>query len=185
MVKQARVGNYQSITAKGIGKLEVVQRVSFTILTIIWLTIHQLQNIAQTLWQRTRGIYNVKYISRRGRHRSPYTHKRETPGLHLLQRINRGWRDICTHTRQLDRKITNFRHKQTCPAMAHGSDLPDPYRGHVPGNFGRQPPSFSESTENGSWMGLPLSQNIQPRQQRSGSKRSILRSWSGLASLQT
>ena len=25
-------------------------------------------------------------------------------------------------------------------------------RGHVPGNFGRQPPSLSESTENGSWM---------------------------------
>ena len=27
--------------------------------------------------------------------------------------------------------------------------------GHVLGNFGVQPPSFSESTENGSWMGLP------------------------------
>ena len=27
--------------------------------------------------------------------------------------------------------------------------------GHVPGNFGQQPPSLSESTENGSWMGLP------------------------------
>ena len=26
---------------------------------------------------------------------------------------------------------------------------------NVPGNFGRQPPSLSESTENGSWMGLP------------------------------
>ena len=44
-----------------------------------------------------------------------------------------------THTRQLDRKITNFRqsHKpikinqntdRTRPAMAHGSDLPDPYK---------------------------------------------------------
>ena len=27
--------------------------------------------------------------------------------------------------------------------------------GQVLGNFGEQPPSLSESTENGSWMGLP------------------------------
>ena len=32
---------------------------------------------------------------------------------------------------------------------------------------------------------MTMTQNIRPRQQRSGSKRSILRSWSGLASLQT
>ena len=32
---------------------------------------------------------------------------------------------------------------------------------------------------------MTMTQNIWPRQQRSGSKRSILRSWSGLASLQT
>ena len=32
---------------------------------------------------------------------------------------------------------------------------------------------------------MTITQNIRPRQQRSGSKRSILRSWSGLASLQT
>ena len=32
---------------------------------------------------------------------------------------------------------------------------------------------------------MTMTQNIRPRQQRSGSKRSILRSWGGLASLQT
>ena len=32
---------------------------------------------------------------------------------------------------------------------------------------------------------MTMTQNIRPRQQRSGSKRSILKSWSGLASLQT
>ena len=37
--------------------------------------------------------------------------------------------------------------------------MTSPYRGedewdHVPGNFGQQPASLSESTENGSWMGL-------------------------------
>ena len=69
--------------------------------------------------------------------------------------------------------------------------MTSPYRGedewgHVPGNFGWQPPSLNESTENGSWMvNMTVTQNIRPRQQRSGSKRSILRSWSGLASLQT
>ena len=34
----------------------------------------------------------------RGGCRSPHTHKRETPWLHLPQRIIRGWRDTCTHT---------------------------------------------------------------------------------------
>ena len=43
---------------------------------------------------------------------------------------------------------------------AKGNRTTSPYRGedewgHVPGNFGRQPPSLSESTENGLWMGLP------------------------------
>ena len=38
--------------------------------------------------------------------------------------------------------------------------MTSPYRGedewgHVAGNFGRQTPSLSESTENGSWMDLP------------------------------
>ncbi len=46
----------------------------------------------------------------------------------------------------------------------------------------------SQGIENGSWIGIPtliMTQNTQPRQQRSGSRRSTLRSWSGLASLQT
>ena len=58
--------------------------------------------------------------------------------------------------------------------------------GHVPGNFGRQPPSLSGSTENGLVDGssnMTMTQSIWPRQQRSGSKRSILRSWSGLATV--
>ncbi len=38
----------------------------------------------------------------------------------------------------------------------------------------------SQGIENGSLMGIP-----RPRQQRSGSRRSTLRSWSGLAGLQT
>ncbi len=45
-----------------------------------------------------------------------------------------------------------------------------------------------QGIENGSWMGIPAWQwpkNTRPRQQRSGSRRSTLRSWSGLASLQT
>ncbi len=46
----------------------------------------------------------------------------------------------------------------------------------------------SQAIENGSWMGITACQwpkNTRPRQQRSGSRRSTLRSWSGLASLQT
>ncbi len=46
----------------------------------------------------------------------------------------------------------------------------------------------SKDIENGSWMGIPALQwppKKQPRQQRNGSRRSILRSWIGLASLQT
>ncbi len=45
-----------------------------------------------------------------------------------------------------------------------------------------------QGIENGSWMGIPAwqwPQNTRPRQQRSGSRSSTLRSWSGLASLQT
>ncbi len=45
-----------------------------------------------------------------------------------------------------------------------------------------------QGIENWSWMGIPAWQwpkNTRPRQQRSGSRRSTLRSWSGLASLQT
>ncbi len=44
-----------------------------------------------------------------------------------------------------------------------------------------------QGIENGSWMGIPAWQwyKTWPRQQRSGSRRSTLRSWSGLASLQT
>ncbi len=46
----------------------------------------------------------------------------------------------------------------------------------------------SQGIEIGSWMGISAWQwpkNTWPRQQRSGSRRSTLRSWSGLASLQT
>ncbi len=48
-----------------------------------------------------------------------------------------------------------------------------------------------QGIENGSWMGyssMTMTQNTRPRQQRpprSSSRRSTLRSWSGLASLQT
>ena len=43
--------------------------------------------------------------------------------------------------------------------LSEGDRTTSPYRGedewgHVTGHFGRQPPSLSESTENGSWMGL-------------------------------
>ena len=105
-------------------------------------------------------------------------------------------------TRRVWRKRSaEYNPKNTIPTVKHGGGnlgcfsakgTGRLYRGedewgHVLGNFGRQPPSLSESTENGSWMGLPTWQwpKKRPRQQRSGSKRSILRSWSGLASLQT
>ena len=44
--------------------------------------------------------------------------------------------------------------------LSYGDRTTSPYQGedewgHVPGHFGRQPPSLSVSTENGSWMGLP------------------------------
>ncbi len=45
-----------------------------------------------------------------------------------------------------------------------------------------------QSIENGSWLGyssMTMTQNTRLRQQRSGSRRSTLWSWSGLASLQT
>uniref|UniRef100_A0A672QLV7 Transposase Tc1-like domain-containing protein n=1 Tax=Sinocyclocheilus grahami TaxID=75366 RepID=A0A672QLV7_SINGR len=44
----------------------------------------------------------------------------------------------------------------------------------------REPPSLSQNTEDGS-SSMTMTQNIPPRQQRSGSRRSTLRSWSGLA----
>ena len=51
--------------------------------------------------------------------------------------------------------------------------------GHEQSNLGWEPPSRSQGIENGSWMGIPMTmtQNTQPRQQRSGSKRSTLWSW--------
>ncbi len=43
----------------------------------------------------------------------------------------------------------------------------------------------SQGTEKGWYSSTTMTQNTRPRQQRSGSRRSTLRSWSGLASLQT
>ncbi len=56
--------------------------------------------------------------------------------------------------------------------------------GHVSGHFGQQPPSLSMSIEAGS-SSMTMTPTIQQGQIRSGSVRSISRSWSGLASLQT
>ena len=64
-------------------KIKSKQRLSSTIITIIWLTNHQLQNNALTLWRETRGINNVKYILRRGRRHSPHTCQTGTAELHL------------------------------------------------------------------------------------------------------
>ena len=70
-------------------------------------------------------------------------------------------------TRRVWRKRNaEYKPKNTIPTVKHrGGNLMlwgcfSPYRGedewgHVLGNFGQQPPSLSESTENGSWMGLP------------------------------
>ncbi len=58
-----------------------------------------------------------------------------------------------------------------------------PIKGTMDGAMYRQ----GQCIENGLWMGIPAWQwpKHRPRQQRSGSRRSTLRSWSGLASLQT
>ena len=72
-------------------------------------------------------------------------------------------------TRHVWRKRNaEYNPKNTIPTVKHAFGVflsyedrtTSPYRGedewgHVPGNFGRQPPSLSESTENGWWMGLP------------------------------
>ena len=77
--------------------------------------------------------------------------------------------------------------------LSYGDRMTSLYRGedewgHVPGNFGATT-SFPQ-WEHWKWVvdgssNMTMTENIRPRQQRSGSKRSILRSWSGLASLQT
>ncbi len=54
-------------------------------------------------------------------------------------------------------------------------------KGTMDGVMSRQ----GQGIENGSWMGIPAWQwpkTQRPRQQRSGSRRSTLRSWNGLAS---
>ena len=71
------------------------------------------------------------------------------------------------------RRNADYNPKNTFPTVKHGGGKrmlwgcssakeTSPYQvedkwGHVLGNFGRQPPSLSESTENGLWMvcGLP------------------------------
>ena len=75
-------------------------------------------------------------------------------------------------TRRVWRKRNaEYNPKNTIPNVKHGGGNlmlwgcfsakgTGPYRGedqwgHVPGNFGQQPPSLSESTENGTSMGLP------------------------------
>ncbi len=55
----------------------------------------------------------------------------------------------------------------------------DDGRGHVPSG-----PGHWKIVVDG-YSSMTMTQNTRPRQQRSGSRRSTLRSWSGLASLQT
>ncbi len=58
-------------------------------------------------------------------------------------------------------------------------NFPSDGRGHVPSG-----PGHWKWVVDG-YSSMTITQNTQPRQQRSGSRRSTLRSWSGLASLQT
>ena len=64
------------------------------------------------------------------------------------------------------KRNAEYNPKNTIPTVKHGGGNlmfwgcfsakgTGPYHGEVTGNFGWQPPSLSESTENGSWMGLP------------------------------
>ncbi len=59
------------------------------------------------------------------------------------------------------------------------------WAGHVPLGPGRwnQPGHWKWVVDG--YSSMKMTQNTQPRQQRSGSRRSTLRSWSGIASLQT
>ncbi len=61
----------------------------------------------------------------------------------------------------------------------------DDGRGHVPSGPGHwsQPGHWKWVVDG--YSSMTMTQNTRPRQQRSGSRRSTLRSWSGLASLQT
>ncbi len=58
-------------------------------------------------------------------------------------------------------------------------------RGHVPSRSGHwsQPGHWKWVVDG--YSSMTMTQNTRPRQQRSGSRRSTLRSWRGLASLQT
>ncbi len=83
--------------------------------------------------------------------------------------------------------------KNTMPTVKHGGGNImlyddghyDDGRGHVPSGPGHwsQPGHWKWVVDG--YSSMTMTQNTRPRQQRSGSRRSTLRSWSGLASLQT